>query len=436
MADDMGYAGLSCTGNSAFRTPHLDALAASGLRFTDFHSNGAVCSPTRAALLTGRYQQRTGVDGVVNADPGVAYHHRGLQLEEITFAEAMRGAGYATGICGKWHVGYAPKYNPVHQGFDFFVGFVSGNIDYISHYDRMETFDWWHGLELTREEGYSTHLINRHAVEFIRKHKDEPFCLYVAHEAIHNPNQGPNDPPLRGPNKNPKAKTSSTDEAVRAMTLAMDEGVGEIVAVLKELGIEQETLVMFLSDNGGTGQNKSTGPLLRGQKGSVWEGGHRVPAIASWPGRIKPGTVTAETAMTIDLMPTMVALGGARLPDGHRLDGIDLSALLLKNTPLPKRDLFWSLQNDRAMAARRGPWKLVVQGRKQELYNLADDLKETRDMAADHPEIAKGLRAALSRWKQDVTTGATVQPPPPEPALSTPRKNKKNKTRSPAAPAK
>ena len=414
MADDMGDAGLSCTGNRAFKTPHLDQLAAEGLRFTDFHSNGAVCSPTRAALLTGRYQQRTGVDGVVNADPKVAYHHRALQLEEITFAEVMKDAGYATGMCGKWHVGYDRKFNPSRQGFDRFVGFVSGNIDYISHYDRMETFDWWHNLELNHEPGYSTHLINRHALKFIEDHKDAPFCLYVAHEAIHNPNQGPDDPAIRGPEKRPARELSPVDEAVRAMTLAMDDGVGSIVAKLRELKLENETLVIFISDNGGTSQNKSTSNKLRGRKGSIWEGGHRVPGIAWWPGRIKPGSITDETAIGIDLMPTMMALGGARLPDGHQLDGIDLSGLLLKGEPLPKRRLFWALEGDRGAAVREGPWKLVVtRNDPAKLYNLKEDLKEANDRAADHPRLAGELAAALKAWQAEVRASATVQPPPP-----------------------
>ena len=228
----------------------------------------AVCSPTRAGLLTGRYQQRTGVDVVVNADPKVAYYWRGLQPREVTFAEGLKTAGYATAIFGKWHVGYLPKYNPLHQGFDRFRGFVSGNIDYRSHYDRMETFDWWQDLKKQDETGYSTHLINAHAVRFIEENKDRPFCIYVAHEAIHNPNQGPHDPPIRGPNKKPSKSLSPLNEAVKAMTLAMDEGVGQIRAKLVELGLEKNTLVWFFSDNGGTRQNRSTGPRLRGRSHS------------------------------------------------------------------------------------------------------------------------------------------------------------------------
>ena len=405
MADDMGYAGLSCSGNTKFKTPHLDALAAEGLRFTDFHSNGAVCSPTRAALLTGRYQQRTGVDSVVNADPKVADHHQFLKPSEHTFAELLKTRGYATGIVGKWHVGYDVKHNPTHHGFTYFRGFVSGNIDYISHYDRMETFDWWHNRELNHEPGYSTHLINKHAIEFIEANKDRPFCLYVAHEAIHNPNQGPDDPAIRGPNKKSKKALQPLDDAVRKMTLAMDDGVGQIVAKLRELELDDNTLVWFFSDNGGTRENKSTGPLLRGNKGSVWEGGHRVPAIASWPGRINPGTVTDATVMTMDITPTLVKLAGVKAPDSYAPDGVDVSGVLLDGKAPNDRTLFWKHQS--ALAVREGPWKLVVaRPVKREtfmLFHLGEDLNEAKDLSQQQPQRLGEMKKKLAAWEKDVS---------------------------------
>ena len=406
MADDMGYAGLSCYGNPYFKTPHLDRLAAEGLKFTDFHSSGTVCSPTRAGLLTGRYQQRTGVDSVLNASPKHPYHKRGLKQSEVTFADSLREQGYATGVIGKWHVGYKKEFNPTHNGFDRFVGFISGNIDYISHYDRMGVFDWWHDCELTREEGYSTHLINKHALKFIEANKDQPFCLYIAHEAIHNPNQGPDDPPIRGPNKKPKSELSPVNDAVREMTLAMDDGVGQIVAKLRELKLDKNTLVIFLSDNGGTGENRSTGPRLRGKKGSVWEGGHRVPAIAWWPGRIAAGTSTDQLAMSIDLMPTMLELADAKLPKDHRLDGVSLKPVLLDGGELAARPRFWGHVDGRgakSYAMRDGPWKLVVETRgASQLFHLGDDLKESRNLAPSQPERLKKMLAALEDWKEDV----------------------------------
>ena len=236
MADDLGYGDLSCYGNEKFKTPHLDALAAGGMRFTDFHSSGCVCSPTRAGLLTGRYQQRAGIPGVINANPKMAVHHTGLYPSEVTFAECLKEAGYTCAIFGKWHLGYHKKFNPMHHGFDRFRGFVSGNIDYISHYDRTGAYDWWKGLEHVREEGYSTHLITSHAVKFIKENKDRPLCVYVAHEAVHTPLQGPGDPAIRGPNGvRGKVNKVNVERAYREMAQEMDKGVGDIVATLNPL---------------------------------------------------------------------------------------------------------------------------------------------------------------------------------------------------------
>ena len=404
LADDMGYGDAGCYGGK-LETPHLDRLAAGGMRFTDFHSSGNVCSPTRAGLLTGRYQYRSGVDGVVNADPANPAHHAGLQMEEFTFAEALKAKGYQVGLMGKWHVGYDPKYNPTRQGFDVFRGFVSGNIDFHSHYDRMGTFDWWHDLEKVKEEGYSTHLITKHAVSFIEAHKDAPFCVYVAHEAVHSPWQGPEDPPVRGPEAK-KGKGRTAEEALPAMMTAMDEGVGEIVAKLEDLELTENTLVFFFSDNGPAGG--SAGPL-RGRKGSNWEGGHRVPGIASWPGKVEAGEVTDQLAISLDLMPTMLELAGASADPERPLDGKSLVPLLLRGEPLGTRQLFW---NHKAM--RDGEWKLILGGKTGGdpvgLYDLSKDIGERENLAARFPERLEAMQAALKSWSEEVTSKVTPQP--------------------------
>jgi arylsulfatase A len=414
----MGYADASCYGNDRFQTPHLDALAKEGLRFTDFHSNGAVCSPTRSALMTGRYQQRTGVDAVVAADPKRGFREtHGLQQSEVTFAKLLKGAGYRTGIFGKWHLGYAKQFNPLHHGFDEFHGYVSGNVDFQSHIDQADFFDWWQGLELKDEPGYTTHLINRHAVRFIEANKDRPFCLYVPHEAPHSPYQGPNDPPVRGPNAQPPVRGDEIARAYREMVQEMDKGVGQIMAKVKELGLAERTFILFFSDNGGTG-NGNNGPL-RGTKGSVWEGGHRVPAIAWWPGKIKAGSVTHETAIGMDVFPTLLDLAGVQAPTGHKLDGTSLRGVLLEGKSLPARTLFWDHSGKQAV--RQGPWKLVVnentgrgkgkakEGGEPALFNLADDLGEQNDLATKQPDRVKAMQAALRAWEKDVATGATPQ---------------------------
>ena len=409
MADDLGYGDVSCYADPGYKTPHIDRLAAEGLRFTDFHSSGAVCSPTRAGLVTGRYQQRAGIDGVVFADPKQNRHH-GLQENEVTFAGCLADAGYATGIFGKWHLGYEPQYNPVHRGFQEFRGYVSGNVCYATHLDRMGIVDWWWNDALVPEEGYVTHLITRNAIGFIKANRDEPFCCYVAHECVHSPYQGPDDPAVRSVgNVGDIRSASRTDiaSAYREMMIEMDRGIGEIVDTLEELGIAENTLVFFFSDNGAN-RNGNNGPL-RGLKGSLWEGGHRVPAIARWPGTIGSGRVTNESAISIDLMPTMLDLAGASAPDGHELDGVSLAPVLRGESELSERMLFWAF-GDR-FAVRNGVWKLVGGTDAPQLFDLSKDLGEEHNLAGVHPDRVTAMLRATEQWQEDIASTATQQPP-------------------------
>ena len=400
LADDIGYGDLSCYGNKVVSTPNIDALAKGGMRFTDFHSNSPVCSPTRAALLTGRYQQRCDIanlKGLAAKGP----RKKGLAQKEVTFAEVLKTAGYTTAMFGKWHLGYQPKFNPTKQGFDVFRGYVGGNIDYHSHIDLAGEEDWWDGTRKVSETGYVTDLITKHAVRFIEEHKDEPFCMYLPHGAVHFPYQGRNDPPCRGPNAvydklHDRNGRKDRRGAYKEMTEVMDESVGRVVETVKRLGLERKTLIFFCSDNGGAIRVGDNRPL-RGGKDTLWEGGHRVPAIAYWPGKIKPGTVTGETVMTMDVFPTMTAVTGASLPEGLKLDGVNLLDLLLDGGKLPERTLFWRYTGQQAV--RKGPWKLIESihkkpGKKNlSLYNLTDDLGEKKDLAALEPERVKQLQA-------------------------------------------
>jgi arylsulfatase A len=405
MADDLGYGDISCYGSRKINTPNIDALAKGGMKFTDYHSNGAVCSPTRAALLTGRYQQRAGIEGVIYAKGPT--RQTGLALEETTFAEVLKKRGYATGIFGKWHLGYNVEFNPLRQGFDEFRGYVSGNIDYHSHIDGAGFDDWWKNLEKVPEEGYCTELITKYGIDFIKRHKDEPFCLYLPHESVHSPYQGRNDAPQRLPGGK-KGKTAKGKEIARAykeMVEVMDEGVGKIVETVKRLGLEYKTFIFFCSDNGAT-KNGSNGELA-GFKGSLWEGGHRVPAIAYWPGRIKPATVTNQTVLGMDMFPTMVSIAGAKNPPGLNLDGVDLLGMLTQDKKLPDRTRFWRYRKQKAV--RKGPWKLLVQGEKVRLYNLDDDLGEKKNLAGTKPDTVKILQAELAAWEKEVTTGVEMR---------------------------
>lgn len=406
MADDLGYGDLSCYVNTRYDTPHLDALASRGLKFTDFHSNGNVCSPTRAALLTGRYQQRAGIPMVVTAKN---HRHVGLQTSETTFAEVLGDAGYKTAMFGKWHLGYQPKYNPVHQGFGEFRGYVSGNVDYFSHIDQTGIFDWWVGDQLQDEEGYTTHLITGHAVRFIEQTTQQPFCVYVAHEAPHYPYQGPNDKPERTRNGTFVTSGARQDvaEAYREMVQEMDRGIGEVVQALEDAGVAENTLLLFFSDNGANARGNNG--ELRGTKGSNWEGGHRVPCLAYWPGTVRAGE-TDQLTITMDIMPTMLEAADIPINDAWKLDGRSfLSTLYGHTSPTAEpRTLVWNGQ-----AVRWGNWKYLRKAKGMKgpgLFDLSGDLGEQINVISKHQDIAQKLEQVLEHWISDVEKGATVQP--------------------------
>lgn len=416
MADDLGYGDIGCYGSERIKTPHIDRLAVEGMRFTDFHSSGAVCSPTRAGLMTGRYQQRAGIPAVIVANPTRPTHPHGIQDHDVTFAELLTEAGYNTAIFGKWHLGYYKKYNPVRHGFGQFRGYISGNVDFFSHVDQAGRLDWWRDDQVDDEPGYTTHLITEHSVAFIESTKDEPFCLYVPYEPPHYPYQGPNDKPVRaiGQGRGKAETRQSKDDVQRAykeMVEEMDKGIGEIIVALKEHGIERKTLVMFFSDNGGT-RHGSNGPL-RGYKGQVWEGGHRVPCVARWPEKIKAGGVSQDLTITLDVMPTILAAAGVDPPTDRKLDGENLLPLLTDGKSPGQRRLFWGHGNSRAM--RDGTWKVVVgaPGQKQPgLFDLANDLAEQNDLAKQEPARLKKMVAAIKAWEDD-TADASPQPDSP-----------------------
>ncbi|MEM9400550.1 MAG: sulfatase-like hydrolase/transferase [Verrucomicrobiota bacterium] len=404
MVDDMGYGGVSCFDNKYFETPEIDRLAADGLKLSSMYSNGCVCSPTRAALMTGRYQQRSGCDAVIKADPKDPMHQLGLHADEWTFAEAMKSAGYATAIFGKWHLGYKPEFNPLNHGFDEFRGFISGNIDAHSHYDRMETHDWWQGKDLIAETGYHTDLIHKHAIDFIERHKSKPFFLYVSHGSPHSPFQARGSKIQRGPNKEklpawaPEETYSddpnSEDWLIRHFILPVDEGVGQIRTKLEDLGIAENTMIWFLSDNGAAKGNNTASPLTRGKKGDFYEGGIRVPGVFWAPGRVKAGTVLDQPILTFDIMPTSMTLAGVTAPHDHTLDGRDVGPALFQNKTLPQTYLFWEMDGNKSRGALRdGDWKLVITKKGQELYNLQKDAQEKNNLAKENPERLENMYA-------------------------------------------
>ena len=406
VADDMGYGDCGCYGSRSVATPHIDALAARGLRFTDFHSNGAVCSPTRAALLTGRYQQRSGIEGVITA---VDHRHVGLPLEETTFADLLKGNGYRTALFGKWHLGYERRFNPSRRGFDVFHGFVSGNIDYQSHIDQTGQEDWWADSDLVSEDGYTTDLVTEHGVRFIQQNSDTPFCLYLAHECPHYPYQGPMDAAFRTPGNPEPVEGPRQDQgqAYIEMMECMDAGVGRIVDTIHSCGLDENTLIFFFSDNGPAGPG-SAGPL-RGGKGTVWEGGHRVPAVACWPEVIPAGTQSDMPCMGMDLFPTMMAMTNTEIPAGLQLDGDDLIGVMSGKPGPVDRTLFWRHGNQKAV--RQGRWKLVVDGEDGAgpyLFDLDCDLAESKDLASVHSGTVRELQDKLAMWEEDVSAGVQL----------------------------
>jgi len=406
MADDLGYGDLGCYGSDRIKTPAIDKMAREGLKFTDFHSNGAVCSPTRAALLTGRYQQRSGMEGVVYARGET--RQTGMDIKEVTIADYLKKAGYRTGIVGKWHLGYRIDFNPIYQGFDYFRGYVSGNIDYHSHADNTGVPDWWFNLEKVEEEGYVTDLITQHAVDFIHENQNDPFFLYVAHEAPHAPFQGRNDKADRFPGVQFPYHGTVTDKqrAFKEMIEVMDEGIGRIFTKLEELNIHEKTLVLFCSDNGGLQGYADNGPL-RGFKGSLWEGGHRVPAIAWWPGTIEAGGKTDATVMSMDFFPTFVKLSKSQVEPETILDGLDISELLLEGWELPERTLFWKYRDQKV--ARRGNWKLLAENDTTYLFNLENDISEQINMISIQPGKMNELKQELDTWQKNVLNGVELR---------------------------
>jgi arylsulfatase A len=409
MADDLGYGDLSCYNSaSSIHTPNLDLLVAEGMMFTDFHSNGSICSPTRAALMTGKYQQRTGVEGVITAK---THRDVGLSLSEITMAEELKRQNYNCGMFGKWHLGYSKKHNPILQGFDTFEGFVSGNIDYHAHIDQEGYLDWWKGTEIHNVKGYTTDLITENGVKYITENNPEktgkPFFLYLAHEAPHYPYQRRIDKILRevGIGGATSVTKDSIQSIYKEMLEVMDEGIGKIIQTLKKTGQYDNTVLIFLSDNG-PNQNGNNGGL-RGFKGGPYEGGSRVPAIISYPNKIKKGAVNNQTILTMDILPTLLDFIGKK-PKGENIDGISIKNNLLHQTNLPKRDVFFSFKNHSFI--RSGRWKMIsIKNQDRfELYDLSIDVKENNDISSDNPDLRNSLIGKLKLWEKEVREGVKV----------------------------
>jgi arylsulfatase A-like enzyme len=390
VADDLGYADLSCQGQvKDVRTPNIDTIAANGVRFTNAYVSCPVCSPTRAGLMTGRYQQRFGHEfNPGGNDPNIF----GLPLDQTLLPQVLKSGGYVTGMVGKWHLGTRDQYMPTDRGFDSFFGFLGG----AHSYTRLQVQDKnsiMRDKEPVQEKEYLTDAFTREACAFIDKNHDRPFFLYLPFNAIHQPQEAPAKYQDRfkdvGDNKRKLAL---------AMLSAEDDGVGQVLAKLRAHGIEDNTLVIFHSDNGGpTKGNGSRNDPLSGYKGQVWEGGIRIPFLAQWKGHFPPGRVIEKPVIQLDVFPTACAAASVEPPG--KLDGVNLLPLLTgKSEEAPHQTLYWRFSPQKAI--RDGNDKLVIFGSDPpKLFDLSSDIGEKHDLAGEKPERARELKAKLDAWE-------------------------------------
>jgi len=396
VGDDMGYADVSCQGCTDIATPNIDSIARNGVRFTNGYVSCGVCSPTRAGLVTGRYQQRFGHEFNPGPPREGLKEGVGLPLTEVTIADVLRSAGYTTGIVGKWHLGMAPHFHPMKRGFDEYFGFLSGSHSYTDP-GLGSANPIMRGTEPVDEKEYLTDAFTREAIAFIERHRTKPFFLYLTYNAVHSPLQAPE----RYQNKfeqisDPKRRTYA------GMMTAMDEGIGKVLGELKEAGLYEDTLIFFVSDNGGpTGNNGSNNEPLRATKATLYEGGVRVPFMVQWPRRLKGGVLYEHPVITFDILATAAAAAGADLPKDRKLDGVNLLPYLSgEKKAAPHEILFWRTGQNHAV--RKGNWKLVTMGGQTGLYNLVSDISESKDIKAEKPDVAEELEKAFEQWNSQM----------------------------------
>ena len=414
LGDDLGYCDISMYGCKEIPTPNIDSIGKNGIKFTNAYVSAPVCSPSRAGLMTGRYQQRFGFE--FNAGPlqrAINNKDMGLPLTEITLAQVMKKAGYATGMVGKWHMGMNDRYMPTQRGFDEYFGFLFGANLYINPNKpgvmsrpgavagggptattRSAQNPIYRNTTPVEEEEYLTDAFAREAVSYIDRHQKEPFFLYAPFNAPHEPFQATQKYLDRFPDVKDERR-----RVYMAMVSALDDAVGAILSKLRETGLERNTLVVFLSDNGcATYTGACTNDPLRFGKLTHLEGGFRVPFAMQWPGHLEPATVSDQVISSLDLFPTAVALAGAVLPKDRPYDGVDLLPYLSgKKKGSPHEVLCW--RNGTNAAVRRGNWKLFKGGDHYWLYDLSKDVGERKDLATTRPEIVEQLKRQLIKWE-------------------------------------
>jgi len=424
VSDDQGWRDLGCWGRKDILTPRLDQLAREGVRATSFYVTWPGCTPSRGSILTGRYPQRNGLYDMIRNDL-VNYGHRfteteyavspemtlGMDLREVTIAQPLRQAGYRCGAVGKWDGGRARRFLPLQRGFEFFYGYCNTGIDYYTH-ERYGIPSMFRGNERTTADRgvYATTLFQREAARFLRENRERPFFLYLAFNAPHgastfannNPTrpgagvgvQAPADWVAKYPDRNP---TNGVTRYLAAVT-CMDAAIGDLLDLLRDFGLEQNTLVIFFSDNGGSG-NGGNAPLRSG-KGTMFEGGLRVPFVARWPGHIPANTETDEFLSTLEVFPTLLAAAGVKPPPGVVLDGFDMLPVLQGKAKSGRNEMFWQRRLDRA--ARVGSYKWVESARGGGLFDLNADPGEKTDLSDAKPALLRQMQERFAGWRRDM----------------------------------
>jgi arylsulfatase A-like enzyme len=428
LGDDLGYADLGAHGGTVIPTPNIDSIARGGVRCTNGYVSGPYCSPTRAGLMTGRYQTRFGHE--FNEGANTDREAFGLPLTETTFAQRMKALGYATAAVGKWHLGFSTSRRPTNRGYDEFLGTLAN-----TPYFHPMLVDSRVGPDPKRVEDdlfYTTDSYAQRAVEFVAANKDRPFYLYLPFNACHVPNQATEKYLARFPKiENEQARIYAAEMS------AMDDAIGRVLATLREHQLEDDTLIFFLSDNGGPmtkmGPNGSNNRPLKGQKGDTWEGGIRVPFFVQWKGHLPAGKVYDLPVIQLDILPTAIAAAGGEVSPDWKLDGVNLLPFLkgenqgqAQAQARPHETLYWRFGTE--WAIRRGDWKLVqgydydadqaglsvarIKVKPPMLFNLASDLGETTDVSAQNPELVKTLREAWEAWNRELIPPAWIPGPP------------------------
>lgn len=392
LADDLGYGDLSCYGRPDYKTPVIDSLADEGIRFTDNYANADVCTPTRVAYHTGRYQQRLQIG--LQQPLGDGNTQIGLSPEHPTLPSLLKTNGYETCLVGKWHCGNAPQYHPLKHGYEEFFGIVGSSGDYFTHRNTAGSKDLFEGEKAVESDAYLTDLFTDRGIRFLRKARTRPFYLGMQYNAPHWPWQRPEDKEAALKADGRANAVGGTDEIFAAMMKSMDAGIGRLLQALRDTGQERSTLIIFTSDNGGERYSRNWPFSFR--KGSCWEGGIRVPALARWSGVIPARKTTDQAAITIDWTATILATTGAKADPKFPLEGADLMGVCTAQRPVFERTLFW--RNNQHDASRVGNWKYLHESNTEHLFNLATDPGEKTDLREKEPAVFARIKAGYEAW--------------------------------------